>query len=115
MDISKSYSTDAFLQVLRRFTSIRGWPRKLYSDNGSQLVAASKELRQTISRLDWENLRQYSINWRTEWIFSAIDAPWQNWHVEALVKIVKRCLNSTIGVRIFSFSEMTVDICVRTT
>ena len=49
VDISKDYSTDAFLQVLRRCTGIRSWPRKLYSDNGSQLVAASKELRQTIA------------------------------------------------------------------
>ena len=52
--LSKDYSTDAFLEVLRRFTSIRGWSRKLYSDNGSELVVASKELCQTISRLDWE-------------------------------------------------------------
>ena len=106
VDISKDYSTDAFLQVLRRFTCIRGWPRKLYSNNWSQLVSASKELRQTISRLDWKDLRQYSINWRTEWVFSAVDTPWQNGYVESLVKIVKRCLNSTIGVRIFSFSEL---------
>ena len=29
VDISNSYSTDSFLQALRRFSSLRGWPRYL--------------------------------------------------------------------------------------
>ncbi|XP_057308277.1 uncharacterized protein LOC130646153 [Hydractinia symbiolongicarpus] len=37
IDLSHDYSTDAFLQVLRRFSSLRGWPRRIYSDQGSQL------------------------------------------------------------------------------
>ena len=41
-DIASDYSTDAFLQVLRRFSSVRGWPMKIFSDPGTQLVGASK-------------------------------------------------------------------------
>ena len=51
VDISRDYSTDSFLQVLRRFACVRGWPNKMYSDNGSQLVRASKELRKVIADL----------------------------------------------------------------
>ena len=29
VDISNSYSPDSFLQALRRFSSLRGWPRYL--------------------------------------------------------------------------------------
>lgn len=50
--VSKDYSTDSFLQVMRRFASIRGWPERVYSDRGTQLVAALKELREAIKKLD---------------------------------------------------------------
>lgn len=26
IDLSKDYSTDSFLQIMRRFASVRGWP-----------------------------------------------------------------------------------------
>ena len=45
IDLSSDYSTEAFLLVLRRFASLRGYPAKLYSDNGPQLVSANEELR----------------------------------------------------------------------
>ena len=43
-DESQNYSTDAFLLVLRRFVAIHGYPKKIFSDPGTQLVSASKEL-----------------------------------------------------------------------
>ena len=45
VDISPDYSTEKFLMVRRRFVSIRGYPSKLYSDNGAQLVSANEELK----------------------------------------------------------------------
>ena len=35
IDIASDYSTEKVLMVLRRFVSLRGYPSKLYSDNGS--------------------------------------------------------------------------------
>ena len=52
VDVRSDYSTDSFLQVLRRFASVRGWPWKVYSDNGTQLVAASKELKDVVKGLE---------------------------------------------------------------
>ena len=48
-DISPDYSTST------RFVSIRGYPSKIYSHNGSQLVSASEE--------------------EFQWVFSSADAP----------------------------------------
>ena len=45
LDFCVNYNTDAFLQTLRRFVSRYGWPERFHSDNGTSLVAASKELR----------------------------------------------------------------------
>lgn len=52
IDISPDYSTEKFLLVLRRFVSIRGYPSKIYSEDGCQLLAASEELKKMVKNLD---------------------------------------------------------------
>ena len=106
IDVSKDYSTDRFLQVLRQFASIRGWPSKLYSDCGTQFVAASKELKRAIAGLDWDTLRRYGVHHRIQWNFAPADAPWMNGVTEALVKSAKKALNAAIGDQIMNFSEL---------
>ena len=59
-----------------------------------------------ISGLDRETLCSYSVNHGTTWKFSPASVPWYNGHVEALVKSVKKCLNSTIREQVLSFSEI---------
>ena len=46
LDLATDYSTDAFLKVFRRFTSIRGYPSEMFSDRGSQIVAACESLQE---------------------------------------------------------------------
>ena len=38
------YDTESFLMALSRFVSVRGWPKIIYSDPGSQLIGAEREL-----------------------------------------------------------------------
>ena len=52
LDLATDYSTNGFLIVLRRFMSLRGYPSKLRSDTGSQLVATNKELKAVIKGID---------------------------------------------------------------
>ena len=66
VDVSQDYSTDAFLQMLRRFSSLTGWPKKMFSDNGTHFVAASKELYSVVKGLDWEFLQKYGVEYGTE-------------------------------------------------
>ncbi len=40
------YDTQSFLMALSRFASIRGWPTTIYSDPGSQIVGADRELKE---------------------------------------------------------------------
>ena len=105
VDISRDYSTDSFLQVLRRFACVRGWPNKLYSDNGSQLVGASKELKGAIEGLSRESLKSYCIQ-EMEWEFTPANASWMNGITESLVKSVKRTLNAIVGEHVMEFSVL---------
>ena len=56
------YSTDVFLQVMRRLASIMDWPKKVCSDCGTQLMVSSKELKEAIKELDYTNYRSIAYN-----------------------------------------------------
>ena len=106
VDIATDYSTDAFLLVLKRFVSIRGYPRKIFSDRGSQLIAASKELRDMFAKLDWGKIKNVGVQNGLEWKLSPAEAPWYNGCCEALIGSIKRCLHVIIGNQKLSFSEL---------
>ena len=106
LDLAPDYSTESFLMVLRRFVSLRGYPSKIYSDNGTQLVAASQELKNVTKFWDWEKLRSFGVMEGFEWNFTPADAPWQNGTSESLIRSVKRSLKAAIGESILTFSEL---------
>lgn len=80
-----------FIVVFRRFVSIRGNPKRIISDAGTQLVAAGKEL------------KKYDVEWN---VIKSADAPWENGCSESLIKSVKRCLQIAVGDSILTFSEL---------
>ena len=107
VDIAPDMTTDGFLQVFRRFCSLRGWPTKLYSDNGKQLVGASNELKAIISKLGWKEVLKFGLpHNKVEWEFAPPDAKWYNGATESLVKSVKRAITAAVGVNILNFSEL---------
>ena len=84
------YDTASIILALVRFTSIRGWPEKIYSDPGSQLSAADKELSRAWDSLDVKEIHQTTAEHGSQWIFSPADSPWRQGPVEALIKSTKR-------------------------
>ena len=106
IDLASDYSTEAFLLVLRRFASLRGYPAKLYSDNGPQLVSANEELRNMTKGWDMKKLEEFGVVEGLKWEFTPADAPWQNGISEALIKSVKRAITTAISQKIMIFSEL---------
>jgi hypothetical protein len=53
VEIAESYSTEAFLLALRRFMALYGAPKRFQSDQGMQLVAASRQ----VKAWDWSRVR----------------------------------------------------------
>ena len=106
MDIISNYSTNGFIQTIRKFAGVRGWPKTFCSDRGTQLVAASKNLKNIVKNLDWDKLQKYVHKYGTTWSFSPIDGSWYNGATESLIKSVKRALNACIGEHILLFSEL---------
>ena len=77
LDISSNYSTDPFLMVFRKFVSIRGFPAVVFSDKGTQLSCAYKELNPT--KWDWDRIMSFGVNEGLEWRFSPADSPVVEW------------------------------------
>ena len=85
------------MMALNRFASIRGWPQKIFSDPGSQLVSANKDLKAAI----YKTGSQHGM----EWIIGTPDSPWQQGAVEAMVKNAKRALDIAIHSQRVSITE----------
>ena len=50
IEVTHTLETDSFINALRRFTSRRGTPKLIRSDNGTNLVGAEKEIREAINK-----------------------------------------------------------------
>ena len=59
LDLAVDCSTMEFIQVLRRFSALRGVPSLMISDNGTQFVGAERQLREMIEGWDKGKLREY--------------------------------------------------------
>ena len=106
LEMAVDLTTMEFIQVLRRFFSIRGYPAVLLSDNGSQMVGAARELREMVQSLDSHQLCDYCAERGIRWIFTTPAAPHQNGCAEALVKSCKRALKKAIGEQVLTPFEL---------
>ena len=62
--------------ALRRFLSARGWPEVIYSNPGSQLVGAERELREAWTSVDSRSLHKKGAENDLTWVFAPADSPW---------------------------------------
>eukprot|EP00057_Strongylocentrotus_purpuratus_P004640 XP_003729152.1 PREDICTED: uncharacterized protein LOC100889568 [Strongylocentrotus purpuratus] len=97
LELAVDCSTQEFLQVLRRFFAIRGHPKVIMSDNGTQFVGAKRELREMVKGWDDVQLRDFCAEIGVEWQFTTPLAPHQNGCAEALVKSCKFALHKAVG------------------
>ena len=87
LELTRSLSVESFLLAFRRFTSRRGLPATLMSDNGKTFKGSSKEIAK-IARSK-EVMRYLSIN-GVSWKFIVEKAPWWGGFWERLIPLMSR-------------------------
>ncbi|XP_049286210.1 uncharacterized protein LOC125765292 [Anopheles funestus] len=110
IEIVEDLSAAAFLVCFRRFTSRRGIPVEVYSDNGLNFKGASREIRELYALTNkdsfqtaiQENVCKKGITWH----FIPPRAPNFGGLWEAAVKSAKRTLFKVLGCRQLTFQEM---------
>ena len=97
------YSADAFLQAYIRFTSRRGHPKTMHSDNGPNLVASDRILREAVDSFADAVVQQYASCNYTKWNFITPAAPHEGGIWEAAVKSMKHHLRRVMGTQKYSY------------
>ena len=106
LDLTEDYGTDSILQSIRRFTAIRGCPAEIQSDQGSQLIAAAKDIAELVSDWNWETVSEWATNKKIKWTVVPAEGQHQNGLSESLIKSVKRSLKHTIKDHTLTFSQL---------
>ena len=97
LEMSFSLDTDSFLNAFYRMASRRGLPDEVYSDNGTNLKAADKELKQLLSQLEPGKINESLANKGVAWYFNPPLAPHFGGVHETMIKAAKRAMNAILG------------------
>jgi hypothetical protein len=102
VEIAETYSTESFLLAVRRFMALHGAPKRFQSDQGSQLVAASKQL----ATWDWTAVHEMAERVSAEWHIVPTGGQHYNGQAERLIGLLKRCLEGTLNSRRLTLGEL---------
>ena len=111
IDLTQAYHTDALIQTIRRFMSLRGCPKEILSDQGTQLVACHKELAVMLELMDWSLIDGWCSRRGVEWKFVPPQGQHMNGVSEALVKVTKRQLTQAVEGKMLNFVETQTVFC----
>lgn len=110
LELVTELSSEGFLAALRRFSSRRGMPEHLYSDNGKNFVGANNQLKEIYALLHSDAHRQimnrFTSKHRITWHFIPPAAPHFGGLWEATVKSFKHHCKRVIGDALFTLDEL---------
>ncbi|XP_053686507.1 uncharacterized protein LOC128736049 [Sabethes cyaneus] len=93
LEVSASLTTQSCLMAIRRFMQRRGPPQEFFSDNGTNLKGASKELTGMINDINSDCADELT-DARMQWSFNPPAAPHMGGVWERLVRSVKEALEA---------------------
>ena len=96
LEMATSLDTGSFMNAFTRMTARRGWPNEMVSDNGSNFVAANREIRELVAELDQEQIRRTTANKGVEWYWNPPAAPHFGGVFESMIKAAKRAISAIL-------------------
>ena len=103
LELTRTLSVESFLFAFRRYTSRRGLPATISSDNAKTFRSSSQDIRK-IARA--EEVWRYLANKQISWNFIIEKAPWWGGFWERLVRSIKKPLKKILGRSTLSFDEL---------
>ena len=94
LEVTHTLDTDSFSCAFTRFIARRGKPEKVFSDNGTDLVSGSKELRVNIQEFNRKHINDKMLQMDVDWHFNPPHASHMGGVWERLVKSVRTILNT---------------------
>ena len=84
------------MNAFTRMTTIRGWPKKMVSDNGSNFIAADREIGELVVELDQEQIRHTTANKGVEWYGNPPASLHFGAVYESMIKAAKRAISAIL-------------------
>ena len=103
LELVPDMTASTFIRSFKRFSSRRGLPALILSDNGKTFEAAAKEIKTVVSSPE---VQRYFGGVGVDWRFNIPRAPWWGGVFERLVRSTKRCLRKVLGQAKFSHDEL---------
>ena len=97
IEVAHSLSTESFLCCLNRFIARRGRPKVIFSDNGTNLKGANRELQSLMSSLNLSKVYKELKGKEIEWRFTTPGAPHEGGVWERLIRSIKSILRVIAG------------------
>ncbi|XP_057377943.1 uncharacterized protein LOC130699905 [Daphnia carinata] len=113
LEIAPSLDVDSFLMAFTRFVSRRGAPADVFSDNGTNLTAGERELREAVTRLNDAKIVDQLARKEIRWHFSPPSAPHFGGVWERLVRSCKDALRAILGqqtVKEETFATVVIEV-----
>ena len=111
IEIAHKLDSDSFLMAFHRFMARRGKPQKVFSDNGTNFVAANKELADEIKAINDKKLEDEMLVQAVEWSFNPPHAPHTGGVWERLVRSVKSVFRHLVHDRLLTDEELLSFMC----
>ncbi|XP_011691571.1 PREDICTED: uncharacterized protein LOC105452295 [Wasmannia auropunctata] len=110
LELVSDLSSDGFIAALRRFSSRRGLPEHIYSDNGTNFVGANNQLKEMYQLFNSEQhqniVNRFASEHRILWHFIPPMAPHFGGLWESTVKLFKHHVKRVVGDSLFTFEEL---------
>ncbi|UYV72978.1 hypothetical protein LAZ67_10001373 [Cordylochernes scorpioides] len=91
LELTKTVSTEGFLDIFRRFVARRGRPSIVYSDNGLNFVGCDN----LFKKVNWNDVLRYATVQHIKWNFNPPTAAfWGGWW-ERLVGLMKQLIRKS--------------------
>lgn len=101
IEVAESLETSAFIGAYRRFTCRRiGRPKQIFSDNGTNLVGAERELREGIRNWNIKQMHDAFLQDEISWNFNPPAASHQGGVWERMIRSVRKVMRSINGEKV---------------
>ena len=107
VEVGHSLNSDSIINALHRFVSARGCPLDIWSDNGSNLTSAEKEIKEAMKEWDLQKIHNHCAQRNIEWNFIPPSGSHMGGVWERMVQTTKRALEALLQEQLVADEVLT--------
>lgn len=107
IEVAHELTVDSFLMALYRFIGRRGYPKEIFSDQGTNFVGAEMELRKLVKSFEVERIADKLLDKRIDWHFHPPYASHRGGIWERLIRSIRRILSAVSREQIGTTETLT--------